>query len=140
MSEATDIARINTVRATQMFGTPGIYDGVNKAINSVRANGALTNTVAPAITGTAQVGVELSVSTGTWTHWDQTTSPAFTYQWVLCDSNGLNGVDIAAATTNKYTPVVGDIASKVRCRVTATNSGETESVTTAATAAVIAAA
>lgn len=88
------------------------------------------NTVLPAITGTAQVGVELTASTGTWTG----TAPIqYTFQWQKGTTN------IAGATESTYTPVVGDVGSTLRVVVRALNPAGPVSVNSADTAAVIAA-
>lgn len=70
--------------------------------------GGLKNTVAPAITGTAQVGQTLTVTNGTWT------GPArsFTRQWKR------GGVNVGTGATT-YVPVVGDIGAAITCEVTA---------------------
>lgn len=88
-----------------------------------------TNSVAPAITGTAQVGQTLTVSAGTWAGGGIT----YTRQWRRGASN------ISGATAMTYVPVVGDIGSAITCRVTATNNAGSLIVTSAATANVIAA-
>jgi hypothetical protein len=71
---------------------------------------APTNTVAPAITGTAQEGQTLTCSTGTWTG-----SPTYTYQWKR------NGNNITSATNSTYTLVTADVSQSIKCTVTATN-------------------
>jgi hypothetical protein len=74
------------------------------------------NTVAPAVTGTVQVGQTLSCSTGTWTG-----SPtSYAYQWDI-SANGSTGWTNIGTTTNTYTPVTGDQNKYLRCTVTATN-------------------
>lgn len=79
--------------------------------------GAPSNTVAPAISGTAQVGNVLTASTGTWT--DSPTS--YAYQW-QSSANGTSGwSNISGATSNTYTPVSGDVGLYLRVGVTATN-------------------
>lgn len=88
------------------------------------------NTVRPKITGTAQVGVVLTSSQGTWASQGVAT---FTYAWYKA------GVAIGGATATTYTPVVGDIGATLTCRVTATNSQGATVAETLATAAVIAA-
>jgi len=71
---------------------------------------APTNTVAPAITGTAQEGQTLTCSTGTWSG-----SPTYTYQWKR------NGSNIGSATNSTYLLVTADVGQSIKCTVTATN-------------------
>lgn len=71
---------------------------------------APTNSVAPAVTGTAKVGSTLTTDDGTWTG-----SPTFTYQWQR------GGVNIAGQTANTHALVDADDALNVRCVVTGTN-------------------
>ena len=71
---------------------------------------APTNTVAPALSGTAQEGQTLTCSTGTWTG-----SPTYTYQWKR------NGNNITSATNSTYTLVTADVGTSIKCTVTATN-------------------
>jgi len=70
------------------------------------------NTVAPAITGTAQEGQILTSSTGTWTG---TPTITFAYQWKR------NGSNILSATNSTYTLVTADVSQSIKCTVTATN-------------------
>lgn len=86
------------------------------------------NTVAPAITGTAQVGATLTVSNGTWSG----NAATYTRQWRA------NGVNIAGATATTYVPVAGDVGKVISAVVTATNSTGVVSATSNSTAAVIA--
>ena len=71
---------------------------------------APVNTVAPAITGTAQEGQTLSCSTGTWSG-----SPTYAYQWKR------NGSNIGSATNSTYILVTADVGQSIKCTVTATN-------------------
>jgi hypothetical protein len=71
---------------------------------------APVNTVAPAITGTAQEGQTLTCSTGTWSG-----SPTYTYQWKR------NGSNIGSATNSTYLLVTADVGQSILCTVTATN-------------------
>lgn len=86
------------------------------------------NTGLPVITGAAQVGETLTVSNGTWTG---TPTPTFTYQWEA------DGDDISGATANTYVPVEDDVGAVITCTVTATNSGGSDSATSAGTDPVI---
>lgn len=88
------------------------------------------NTVAPAITGTAQVGATLTSTTGTWTGRE---TPALKRQW------NAGGVAIPGATAATYVPKVGDIGKAVTVTVTGINLIGKASATSSATAAVIAA-
>lgn len=109
-------------------GTPGRLSLEGVAMRA--ANKYLTapvNTIAPVITGTAQVGQVLSGTVGTWTG-----SPTFARQWRA------DGADIPGATTSTYTPVVGDIGKAITFAVTATNASGSVNATSAPTAAVIA--
>jgi hypothetical protein len=103
---------------------------LNLLIKSQVAGTKPVSTVAPAITGTAQVGQTLTVTNGTWTG-----AATITYarQWQA------GGVNIAGATGTTYVPVVGDIGKVITCRVTATNGLGSTAATSNATAAVIAA-
>ncbi|GII52268.1 hypothetical protein Pth03_06570 [Planotetraspora thailandica] len=84
----------------------------------------LTNTAAPKITGSAQVGVKLTVSPGTWT-------PAVTsyaYQWKA------DGTAIAGATASSYTVPASVLGKKLTVVVSARRTGYVDG--TATTAAV----
>ncbi len=69
-----------------------------------------SNSVAPALSGTAQEGQTLTCSTGTWSG-----SPTYTYQWKR------NGSNIGSATNSTYTLVTADVGQSIKCTVTATN-------------------
>jgi hypothetical protein len=78
------------------------------------------NVVAPALSGTAQVGRTLSASNGTWSG----SSPmSYAYQWQDCDSSGASCVSVGGATASSYMLGSGDVGHTVRVMVTATNSG-----------------
>ncbi len=89
-----------------------------------------TATGTPSVSTSATVGVELSVSPGTW-------SPAtdsYEYQWLR------DGDNITGATDATYTPVSDDLGKKISVRVTGVKVGYTrESSTSNQTDAVIAA-
>lgn len=88
---------------------------------------APVNTVAPVVSGTAQVGQTLSSTTGTWTG---TPTPTYTYQWQR------NGSNIGGATGSSYALVPADDGKNIRCVVTATNAVGSVSANSNATAAV----
>lgn len=74
---------------------------------------APVNHALPTITGTLQVGSQLTCDPGTWTG---TPTPTFSYSW--SDGRG---------TSSTYTPVNADAGLDIHCSVTATNTGGTES-------------
>lgn len=82
---------------------------------------APANTSLPAISGSAQVGQMLSVSTGTWSG-----TPPFTfiYEWQRCNASGSSCTSIADATDRSYTVVSADSGKRLGALVTAlTGSG-----------------
>ena len=74
--------------------------------------GTFANTAAATISGTPQVGLQLSATTGAW-------SPAatYTYQW------SANRVAIPGATASTFTPTATELGKVVRVRVTASAPG-----------------
>jgi hypothetical protein len=81
--------------------------------------GAPSLSVAPAVTGTAAVGQQLSTTNGTWT--DSPTS--YAYRWQRCDNVGLNCTTILNATNSTYTLVTADAGHEIRSEVLASNAG-----------------
>lgn len=73
-----------------------------------------TITSRPTITGTAQVGDTVSVSTGSWS----ITPTSYTYQWERCSAGTCT--TIPNATSQTYVPVDGDVGDTLEALVTAT--------------------
>jgi hypothetical protein len=80
---------------------------------------APVNSVKPAITGTVQQGVTLSVSNGTWSN----NATGFAYLWEDCDGSGNNCAWIMGATSSSYTLQASDVGKTVIASVTASNAG-----------------
>jgi hypothetical protein len=89
---------------------------------------APSNTTAPKINGTAEVGQTLSASNGSW---EGSTPISYAYQW---QQDGTT--NIAGATSSSYEPVAGDVGHTLDVVVTASNSVGKASATSAQTAAV----
>jgi len=89
--------------------------------------------LAPAVSGTAQQGQQLSATQGSWS--DSPTG--FGYQWLQCDSAGNGCTAIAGATAPGYTPQAGDVGHALRVTVTASNPGGATPATSAPTAIVL---
>ena len=81
------------------------------------------------ITGTAQVGTQLTAVRGSTTGSNITTS----YQWRRADASGGTYSDISSATSSIYTPVSGDGGKYIQVVITVTNSGGSASATSSAT-------
>lgn len=89
--------------------------------NTVTVQSAPFNTSLPVLTGDAEVGQTLSVSTGTWTG---TPTITYTYQWKQ------NGADIVGQTANTLLVDAAYLGNTITCEVTATNNAGVTSVTT----------
>ena len=117
------------------------YDGISidGVAVTVNDNDTAPATGAPTITGTAQVGQTLTAATTGITDADGLTSPTYTYQWIRVD--GTDEADIAAANSSTYILVDADLGTTLKVRVTfADDLGHTETLTSAASATVGAAA
>jgi hypothetical protein len=91
------------------------------------------NTALPVVSGTAEVGVNLSSSTGAWSN-----SPTgYAYQWKRCDTAGANCVSVAGVTAAQYALGAADLDKTMRVTVTATNAGGSASATSNATQVVV---
>jgi len=97
-----------TVRATN---TRGAYHTTSSNYTGI-ISGPPINTFAPIVSGSFVLGSTLSIYDGLWVGYP---TPAFTYQWQR------GTTDIAGATASTYVSVIGDVASTIRARVTATN-------------------
>jgi hypothetical protein len=86
----------------------------------------------PKISGTAEVGLTLVATRGTWTG-DPT---SFHFAWLRCDTTGAACLAIGGATAKIYTPTVTDIGHTLRVSVTARNSSGSTTATSVATGVV----
>lgn len=124
-----------TVIVEPTLASQAIIDLLIKAGVATAVDNSPVNTVAPAITGTAQVGETLTLSNGTWAG---SPSPSYTRRWQISD-DGLDGwTNISGATATTYSPVEGDVGKFLRGVVTATNTSGVVSAVSAATDAVLA--
>ena len=81
------------------------------------------NTVAPAVTGTEEVGETLTSTGGTWDSQGNGTVVS-SYQWTRSTSAaGAGEADISGATSSTYVLVASDSGKYIRCRVRGTNTG-----------------
>ncbi|MFS0734263.1 S8 family serine peptidase [Microbacterium jepli] len=99
---------------TRYLGVVGYGDSAVRTILSVDSGPAApVATVAPAVTGTAQVGKTFTATPGTWDPADVTVA----YQWLR------NGEPIDGATSARYRVTQGDVGTKLSVQVTATAAG-----------------
>ena len=91
-------------------------------------------TGAPTISGTAEVGQELTAATTGIADADGLTSPTYTYQWVRVDADGVsNETDITDENAATYTLVAADAGKKIKVKVSfSDNRGNPEERTSAA--------
>ncbi|HLH14405.1 MAG TPA: LamG-like jellyroll fold domain-containing protein, partial [Solirubrobacteraceae bacterium] len=92
-----------------------------------------SNTTLPVISGMAEVGQLLPVSTGTW---EGSPPLTYTYQWETCNSSGKSCKAISGANASSYRVISSEIGDTLRAIVTATNSGGSVGATSEATATV----
>jgi hypothetical protein len=111
---AADVGATIRCMVRNINGAGAVYQASNVTAEVIAATPAV-NTVAPAITGTAQAGETLTTTNGTWTGSDLT----YARQWQANPGTGF--VDIAAATGLTLVLAAGQVGSTIRCRVTATN-------------------
>jgi hypothetical protein len=89
---------------------PAKSDGDTQTLATLNLAALPVNSVAPAISGTAQVGQTLTCSAGTWTNADSTH-----FQWIQ------NAVGVAQDADSNYVAQVSDEGSNVTCDVFAEN-------------------
>jgi hypothetical protein len=113
---STDVG--HTLRATVTATDSGGSGQATSAPSAVISGAAApTNTAAPTITGSLQVGSTLTASKGTWSG-----SPtSFTYSWSRCGANGNSCATIDGATSDTYTLTQAAEGRTLRVSVVATN-------------------
>ena len=86
----------------------------------------------PTITGTAEIGISLVATRGTWSN-----SPtSFHFQWVQCDTTGTACVPIGGRTSRVYTVTSNDEGHTLRVNVTAHNASGSATASSAPTVVV----
>jgi hypothetical protein len=118
-----------TVTAVNADGQTAASSKTTALVSSAKAP---VNTALPVISGTAQVGQELSASTGTWTGGVQ----SYSYQWQRCDAAGASCAAVVDSTARTYGVHAIDAGNTLRVVVTAKNASGTTDATSLATATV----
>ena len=116
------------------------YEGDSPASTVAKSTPAAENnapTGLPTISGTAQVGETLTVSTSNIEDEDGLDDVSYSYQWARND--GTDDADIAGGTGSTYTLVDADEGQTIRVKVSFTDDADNdESLTSAATETVLA--
>jgi Ig domain of plant-specific actin-binding protein len=127
--QAYDVTAADVGHTLRVAVTASNADGkataTSDATDVVDSKSGPTNSVRPAVTGTATPGEELRVSRGTW-------SPAptsFGFQWQRCDSAGTDCVNVPGATGATYGVRTADVDHRMRALVTARTSAGRSTVT-----------
>jgi hypothetical protein len=115
------LAVVTGVLLGAVFGQPGS----GRAASRVKP----TPQTLPTISGTAEVGLTLVATHGTW----KGSPTSFHFAWVRCNTTGDACLGIGGATAKIYTPTGGDIGNTLRVSVTARNSSGSTTATSAAT-------
>ena len=118
-----------TVTATNADGAAAAISAPSAVVSSATAP---TNTAAPSISGSLEVGSTLTASEGSWNG-----SPTgFAFAWSRCDANGNSCATIDGATSSTYKLTDAEEARTLRVSVTATNADGSTQFNSAQTAAV----
>ena len=88
------------------------------ATDAIAAPPVLAATTAPAVTGTLEVGRQLTGSTGVWTG---SAPMTYAYQWYRCDGGGAHCSSVHGATKPTYRLVAADVGKTIGFTVNATD-------------------
>ena len=113
---------------------------INRGLAEAQPAVMLVNTAPtglPAISGLAQVGETLTVSTSSIADADGLTNVSYGYQWIRNDGN--TDADIAGETASTYTLVTADQGKTIKVRVSFTDDADHEGTLTSAATGVVAA-
>lgn len=128
------------VTATNAAGSTTSTSNATAEVTPSTTTGPPVNTVEPSISGTLAQGRTLFASVGTWSG---ATPITYAYQWVRCGADGgaadgSNCTFISGATFSSYVLTGDDVGSRMRIRLTASNSAGVQTVASNATATVAA--
>ena len=135
MSNSRVVKRLTTRRAAVAAVAALAVIAVLVPTGSAREQTVPANTAPPTISGIPSLGQTLTAAPGTWTG---DPAPTFSYQWVRCPASGgaADGSDcavIGGASTTAYVVASGDVGSRLRVRVTGSNSDGNVTVASNAT-------
>ena len=123
----------------QMIGTGKYYlqqewsNASSSCVLGYGPAGAPLNTSPPSIGGSASQGQTLTAAPGSWTG---SPAPTFAYQWLRCDTAGVNCAPITGAAGQSYLLAAADIGSTIVAQVTGSNSAGSASASSSQSAVV----
>jgi hypothetical protein len=120
------------VTATNVSGSVAAESNATTVVTSSGSGPPVVQTE-PSISGSAVQGQTLTGDKGAFTG---AATITYAYQWLRCDTNGANCTAIAGETGTARTVDAGDVGSRLRFRVTATNGVGTATAQSNATAVV----
>jgi hypothetical protein len=134
-----DVGKRLRVQVTATNGD-GTATALSAATDVVASGTKPVNVTEPAISGSPVEGSTLSSTSGSWTG---STPITYAFQWVRCPSgggaaDGSNCFFVPSATKSTYVLDDDDVGSRIRVRVTATNSAGSTTVASDATEVVAA--
>lgn len=137
---ASDVNKTIRVRETAS-NSVGAAAPVESVQSTLVAAAPPLNTTLPAVSGTPKDGLILGSSNGIWTGTNSvTTTITYARAWLRCDSAGNNCDVIPGATATNYMATTDDIGSRIRVRITASNSAGSVQAFSNPTATAVAAA
>ncbi len=131
-SDAGHTLRV-VVSASNEGGSGSAASEASQAVAPEPPPPAPTNTVAPTVSGIAQVGDTLTASTGAWSGGPT----SFSYQWQDCSSSGKDCSNVSGAIASSYQLASSDVGHTVRVVVTASNEGGATAASSAVTGTVV---
>ena len=129
---AADVGRTLRVAVTAT-NADGNAAATSSPTDVVDSKSGPANSVKPAVSGTATVGQELKVSTGTWTP----KPGSYGYQWQRCTSTGTDCLNVAGATSSVYGVRSADVDHRMRALVTARTSSGRSTVSSSPSSVVL---
>lgn len=131
---SADVGRTLRVRvtATNSGGSSTVLSGTSPVVASKGT--APANRAAPILSGQAQQGERLSLSTGSWIGTQPIT---YSYRWMRCDSSVSGCRPIEGATGSTYVLTRAEVGHRLFGVVTASNSAGSSSASSNATPVVI---
>jgi hypothetical protein len=91
------------------------------------------NTKEPSVSGTPKQGQTLTANVG---GWSGTAPIGYAYQWLRCDGNGNNCAVLGGQTKSTFVPGASEVNTRIRVRITASNSKGSTQATSNPTSAV----